>query len=246
MDLKFVARRMFNKMGYYVYKVVYKFEDGEYTFRLPYSYYTYSPWFEAWFREIYAKIKNHTTVTEDRSYMIYRFCQHCLHLEGDFAECGVYKGGTAFLIAYAQEKNAVRDKKLHLFDTFSGMPTRANNDPGGHKENDFGDTSIDAVKEYLCHFPFVTLHSGLIPEIFTVVEDSKFAFVHIDVDLYQSAKDCCTFFYDRMVRGGVMIFDDYGFPRYRFAEKQAVDEFFRDKPESLISLSTGQCIVIKI
>ena len=43
-----------------------------------------------------------------------------------------------------------------------------------------------------------------------------------------------------------MIFDDYGFPGYKFAEKQAVDEFFSDKPESPISLRTGQCIVIKL
>ncbi len=43
-----------------------------------------------------------------------------------------------------------------------------------------------------------------------------------------------------------MIFDDYGFTYYKDAEKRAVDEFFADKPEFLVSLLTGQCIVIKL
>jgi hypothetical protein len=106
-DLKLIARKIFNKTGYYVYKGMYKFQNGQYTFCPPYGYYTYSPWFENWFREIYAKIKDYTIVTEDRSYILYKFCQHCLHLEGDFAECGVYKGGTAFLIAHAQKNNGI-------------------------------------------------------------------------------------------------------------------------------------------
>jgi O-methyltransferase len=241
-----MARKIFNKIGYYVYKGMYKFEDGEYTFRPPYGYYTYSPWFEDWFREIYAKIRHHTTVTEDRSYIIYRLGQHCAHLDGDFAECGVYKGGTAFLIAYAQKNNGIQGKRLHLFDTFAGMPAEADKDPSRHKESDFGDVSLNAIQDYLGHFPSVTFHPGIIPETFNVVRDCKFAFVHIDFDLYQTTKDCCSFFYDRIVRGGVMIFDDYGFPRYRLAEKRAVDEFFYDKPESPISLSTGQCILIKV
>jgi O-methyltransferase len=246
MNWQFIARKMLNGIGYRIFKTIYKFGDGEYTIRPPYGYATYSPWFEDWFREIYAKIRHHTTVTEDRSYIIYRLSQHCAHTDGDFAECGVYKGGTAFLIAYAQKNNGVREKRLHLFDTFAGMPADAGRDPSRHKESDFGDTSLDAIKEYLGDFPYMAFHPGIIPETFEAVKDSNFAFVHIDVDLYQTAKDCCDFFYERMVRGGIMIFDDYGFPRYRLAEKRAVDEFFSDKPESPISLCTGQCIVIKV
>lgn len=246
MNWQFIVRSMLNGVGYHIYKTLYKFGEGEYTIRPPYGYVTYSPWFEHWFQEIYAKIKHHTTVTEDRSYIIYRFCQHCSHLDGDFAECGVYKGGTAFLIAYAQYDRGIQDKRLHLFDTFTGMPAEAGKDPSKHRENDFGDISLPAIRKYLQDFPFIAFCSGFIPETFKTVKDRKFAFVHVDVDLYQTAKDCCNFFYDRMVQGGVMIFDDYGFPRYRFAEKRAVDEFFHDKPETPISLPTGQAIVIKV
>jgi len=218
----------------------------DYTQYLPFGYATYSPWFEDWFQEIYKKVKENTIVTEDRCYILYRLCQHCSHLEGDFAECGVYKGGTAFLISYVLKRKSIQDKPLHLFDTFTGLPSIADKDPSGHKSGEFGDVSLDDVKEYLHDFPFVVFHSGIMPKTFEAVKDRRFAFAHVDVDLYQTARDCCSFFYDRMVKGGLMVFDNYGFQRYVVGEKRAIDEFFNDKPECLISLPTGQCVVIKL
>lgn len=233
------------RIGYRAYKVG---KGTTYTLCPPYRYSTYSPWFEDEFLEFYDKIKHHTLVKEDRCYTIDRFCRHCRAIDGDFAECGVFRGGTAFLIAHAMQNNVAqtRRKQLHLFDTFIGMPSLADGDPSGHRVGDFGDSSLRRVQDYLQAFPRVEYHPGCIPETFNAVRERKFCFVHIDVDLYQTTKDCCHFFYDRMSRGGVMIFDDYGFPSYQFAAKKAVDEFFSDKPERSISLHTGQCLVMKI
>ena len=184
---------------------------------------------------------------EDSAYLIRQFSRHCLHLPGDFAECGVYKGGSAYLIASTLAESGInKERQLHLFDTFQGMPSTANDDPCGIKEGRFGDTSLSAVQEYLKEFPFVKFHLGYIPDTLAPVKESRFAFVHIDVDLYQTTKDCLEFFYQRMVSGGVMIFDDYGWAIFRDSEKRAADEFFRDKEETLTSLRTGQCIVIKL
>ena len=238
-----IIPKMLNKLAYQVHKTDLA---GNYVYLHPYNYVTYSPWFEDWFQAMYGKIKDHTLVTEDRCYTIQRFCDHCLHLDGDFAECGVYKGGTAFLIADTLMNHSIRDKELHLFDTFAGMPSIADEDPSGLKEGDCGDVSLSVVKKYLQTFPFLVFHPGIIPETFKGIEDRKFAFVHIDVDLYESVKDCCSFFYDRMVIGAIMIFDDYGTLAFAYSGKKAVDDFFYDKPETPISLHTGQCIVIKL
>jgi O-methyltransferase len=184
---------------------------------------------------------------EDSAYVIRQFCRHCLHLPGDFAECGVYKGGSAYLIAATLADSGIKnERQLHLFDTFEGMPSTANDDPSGIKEGRFGDTSLAAVQEYLKEFPFVRFHPGYIPLTLEPVRESRFAFVHIDVDLYQTTRDCLEFFYERMVPGGVMIFDDYGWAIFKDSEKRAVDEFLADKEEVTISLRTGQCIVIKL
>jgi O-methyltransferase len=224
-----------------------RFKYGrDYTQYLPFGYATYSPWFEDWFQKIYLQVKQQTIVTEDRCYIIYRLSQHCSQIQGDFAECGVYKGGTAYIIAYALEKKLVQNKRLHLFDTFSGLPRIADSDPSGLKSGQFGDVSLGAVRDFLHSFGFIDFHPGVIPETFADVQEAKFAFAHVDIDLYGSAKDCCGFFYERLTPGGVLIFDNYGFQPYRGAEKRAVDEFFKDKPETLISLPTGQCIVLKL
>jgi O-methyltransferase len=185
-------------------------------------------------------------LNEDSCYTIYQFCRHCLHLGGDFAECGVYRGGSAFLIASTLADSGIRRRELHLFDTFEGMPSTANDDPSGIKEGQFGDTSLTAVKDYLRDFPFLSFHPGYIPATLESVMDRRFAFVHIDCDLHLTTKDCLEFFYNRMVTGGVMIFDDYGYPIFRDSVKRAVDEFFCDKEETPISLRTGQCIILKL
>ncbi len=244
MAWKIIVQKFFNKFGYRLTKI----RGGEklpYTRNHPYSSYTYSPWFENWFLDILKKISDHTLVSEDRCYTIHMFSKHCRHLEGDFAECGVYKGGTAYLISLILKDNSNHQKILHLFDTFSGMPKSANEDKSHHKEGDYQDTSVEAVKEFLSDYSFVEFHPGLIPDTFEAVTNKKFAFVHIDVDIYQSIKDCCEFFYERMTKGGIMIFDDYGFQGYELAAKKAVDDFFIRKSEIPITLRNGQCLVLK-
>jgi O-methyltransferase len=245
-EWKTMAQKIFNKLGYDIYRIGSK---QEYTICPPYKdYYTYSPWFEDWFQRIYGKFRDHTLLEEHRCYIIYQLCRYCLHLDGDFAECGVYKGGSAFLIADTLMKNSVYDKQIHLFDTFTGMPAITKQDPASNAvwEGRFGDNSLMTVRDYLREFPSPVFHAGIIPETLQAAEDRRFAFVHIDVDLYQTHLDCCNFFYDRMVRGGIVIFDDYGRNFFKTSVRKAVDEFFRDKPEKPIALHTGQSFVIKV
>jgi hypothetical protein len=61
--------------------------------------------------------------------------------------------------------------------------------------------------------------------------------------LYQPTLDSVVFFYPRMNRGGLMLFDDYGFATCPGA-RRAIDEFFTDKPEPIIDLPTGQAFVL--
>jgi O-methyltransferase len=158
---------------------------------------------------------------------------------GEIAECGVYKGGTAKILA-----EIARDRSLYLFDTFSGMP---DTDPGKdlHKAGDFKDTNLQSVREYLAGHPNVNCIAGMIPESLMGVVDRSFAFVHIDLDIYISIKTACEFFYPRIMAGGTLLFDDYGYPSCPGA-RTAVDEFFSDKQEIKIVMETGQCWVQKL
>jgi O-methyltransferase len=190
---------------------------------------------------IYNTVRGHTIVSVDRCYLLYCLAGYAVHLDGDFAECGVYKGGTAFLLSEMSRPA----KLVHLFDAFEGLPQPDEND-NYYKAGDFSDTNIDDVRRLLdIHEERIRIHEGWMPDTFANVGTNTFSLVHIDVDLYRTAMDCCEFFFSRLCKGGILVFDDYGFPACR-GEKDAVDEFFSAKPEMPICLPTGQAIVIKL
>lgn len=198
---------------------------------------------DLYFNDLYESIKDRTLVDKTRCFMLYQFFKQSLILEGEVAEVGVYKGGTAKLLArLSQDENAY--KTIHLFDTFSGMP-ETSEEKDIHKKGDFSDTSLDSVLEYLSSYGNISFYKGLFPTTSAPINDKEFSFVHIDVDIYKSVIDCCEFFNPRMVKGGIMIFDDYGFVSCPGA-KLAVDEFFKDKKEFPCYLPSGQCLVVKL
>lgn len=73
----------------------------------------------------------------------------------------------------------------------------------------------------------------------------KLCFAHIDVDLYDSTKCAIEFVYPKLTSGGIVVFDDYG-DLVSQGAKKATDEFFTDKKEKPVYLTTKQSIVIKI
>jgi len=216
-----------------------------YTRNYPYTFPTYAPWFEPAFLARYEPVRGRTLVTEDRCYTLEALGRHAAALDGAFAECGTYRGGTAYLLAAMLRDAGAGDRPLHLFDTFAGFPDSAVFERDSLRPGEWSDTSVREVASLLAPFPNVRIHPGEIPGTFAHVRDERFAFVHVDVDLYPSTRDCCAFFYERLVSGGVLVCDDYGFADFRLAAKAAVDEFFAGKPEVPLALHTGQCLVIK-
>lgn len=233
-----------NKIGTFCDSCSYR-ETGPYTLFAPYAVKSYTPWYEDWFKKIIEPVKDVTVCVVERCYMVDRFSLQAAHLPGDFAECGVYRGGTAYLIA-SSIKRAGTDKTLRLFDTFHGMPEEANRDPSWLSKGDFSDSSPEKVRALLSNFSNITLFPGLIPETFKGLEEKTYAFVHIDVDLYETTHACLDYFYPRMVPGGIFLFDDYGSDDFIESERKAADEFFAAKDEVMITLRTGQGLVLKL
>ncbi len=196
---------------------------------------------EGEFDGFHRQVIGRTVVNKQRCFIIYQLANHIAGLPGDVAEVGVYRGGTARLLA---KTLAATRKPIHLFDTFEGMPQT---DPMRDtlRKGDFGETSFEDVKNYLRDCRDVRLYPGLFPETATPIQDSSFCLAHVDVDIYRSVLDCCEFFYPRLERGGVMIFDDYGDKSCPGA-RMAVDEFFSEKRETPCYLPTGQCIVVRL
>lgn len=176
----------------------------------------------------------------DRKYTLAQLLKLSLDLPGDVAECGVYKGGSAWLMCQAIRSHG---KVNHLFDSFEGLSQPGPDDgtywsPGGLRIDEA------VVRRNLAEFDNVAFHKGWIPAPFAAVRDLGFAFVHVDVDLFQPTLDSLEFFYPRLAPGGVMLFDDYGFVTCPGA-RLAVDRFFESRPERVVLLPTGQAFVVK-
>jgi len=193
------------------------------------------------FNQLYEMTREHTVVSKQRCFMLYQFAHQVRGLPGEVAEIGVYRGGTARLLSKVFEPT---NKPMHLFDTFTGLPNPSP-DKDTLKAGDFGDTSLASVQDYLRDCPHLSFYPGFFPDTAGPIEKSRFCFAHIDVDLYRSVLDCCDFFYPRLNVNGMLVFDDYGDLSCPGA-RQAVEEFFADKPEQPCYLPTGQSFVVKL
>lgn len=168
------------------------------------------------FEEAHEQIEGHTLVSPDRCHVLFTLATQVRNLPGAAAEVGVYRGGTAKLLALAMP-----DKPLYLFDTFQGLPKTSAIDK--HFETEFNDVSLIAVHDFLEEHHNAVLRPGFFPKSAEDLSGTKFSFAHFDGDLYQSAKDFIAFFYPRLVPGGTLVFDDYGDPKCA-GVKQALDE----------------------
>ena len=205
----------------------------------------FSPWSgHPEFQSVYEGAEPYTLVSPDRCYILISLARYARHLAGDFAECGVWNGGTALLLARILGNRT--QKKLYLFDSFQGLPKLSGEKDQWFFEGQYAAESLEKVEGLLSEFrKIIDVRCGWIPGTFRGLEDHRYAFAHLDVDVYQSTLDCCSYFYPRLVPGGVLLFDEYAFAAAR-GEKDAVDEFFADKPESPITLPTGQAIILKV
>jgi len=161
------------------------------------------------------------------------------NIPGDIAEVGVYRGGSARLIC-----ETAKNKTIHLFDTFEGLPDLHEKDDQGFFYRGQYAADIESVRAYLKNYQNVHFYKGLFPETAEPVKDKNFSLVHLDVDIYKSTLDCLNFFYPRMSKKGIVISHDYPLSN---GVKAAFDEFFKDKPETIIELpGTKQCMITKL
>lgn len=210
----------------------------------------YRPFLQQWdeeaeFSRIWREEDRDCLVFEDAAYMLFALARQASRTPGEIWECGVYRGATARLLAFArgQGKTGEPAQTLRLFDTFSGMPEK-HAEFDSFKVGSLGDTSLDRVKSKLQPYDNVAFHPGLIPNTFSGLEDSIISLAHIDVDQYETTKQCCKFIFPRMRPGGVMVIDDYGRPG-TVGARFGADEYFAALGIKPVVLNTGQAVVLK-
>ncbi len=196
-----------------------------------------------WFCNYLKKFGEERGFNKERRWILRELMRLTETIPGDTAECGAFEGAGSYIICHANAESPSYTRIHHIFDSFEGLSTPASMDGAYWRKGDMS-RGEDIVRKNLTGFSAYELHKGWIPERFADVAEKRFAFVHIDVDLYQPTLDSMHFFYDRMNRGGIIVCDDYGFSTCPGATK-AVDEFLSDKAEKMIALPDGGGFLIK-
>jgi hypothetical protein len=195
--------------------------------------------------------QNKTTLGYDRLYVLYQAMWNVRHLAGEaasIAEVGVFRGGGTYFLAASADRLFETKPRIHAFDTFEGHHSEdlSPEVDGPHRSGKFSDTSFAEVQHYLSAFNNVILYQGRFQDRCNEIQGETFCLAHIDVDIYTVTKDCLNFFADRVLIGGIMIVDDYGYKTCEGA-KLAVDEFISESRNFIkFHLETSQCILVRM
>ena len=173
---------------------------------------------------------------EDEAYQLLSCARATAKIPGDIAEVGVYRGGSARLVC-----SELADRSLYLFDTFEGLP-RTDQLDCRFGRGQYA-ASYEKVQKYLSEFSNVHIYKGLFPATAAPVTNKRFSFVHLDVDLYQPTRDALQFFYPRISSGGMFLIHDY---LWAEGVRQAVQEFFSARSETILELAGAYCGIIKL
>ncbi|MBK7558791.1 MAG: class I SAM-dependent methyltransferase [Chitinophagaceae bacterium] len=171
---------------------------------------TYSPWLnDETFLKTYNAVKGNTLVDIYRCYELWQIASRLKDQKAAIIEVGVWRGGTAALLAKANRDNS----PVYLCDTFEGV-AKAGEKDNQYKGGEHADTSVDMVQQLMQQLEVTDYHilKGIFPDVTAeLFQDKTFKICHIDVDVYESAKDIFNWVWERMIVGGVVVFDDYGF-----------------------------------
>lgn len=159
------------------------------------------------------------------------------NIDGNIVECGVFKGASFMRFTMFLQLFDQYNKRMIGFDTFGNFPTTEYDDDkevlqGFIEETGGGiSTSVEDLENYLGNKSFTNyeLIKGdileTVPRYIKENPELKISLLNIDTDVYEPAKCIIEHLIPKVVKGGVIIFDDYNsFP----GETVLADQYCND------------------
>lgn len=156
-------------------------------------------------------------------------------LEGDFVECACYRGNTARIVADLVD---ISNRRYFLYDLFDHDETMPHHAMPAHSK-----TLYDEVRARFPE-PNVIITQGRVPESLAIASPETIALMHIDMNNVDAEIGALELLWDRLVPGGIVVLDDYGWLAYNqqyFAER----DWFKARGHFVLELPTGQGLVVK-
>jgi hypothetical protein len=196
------------------------------------------------FRAVLEQVRRYTMSPTERVYALWSAVGYVVEagLSGDLVECGVWRGGSVMTMAAELLRRGAADRTLWLYDTFAGLPmpdAALDHDIRGHRAIDgwhahtlpdgktywaYADEADVRRNMALTGYPEDRLRfvPGMVEETIPDTAPERIALLRLDTDWYASHRHVLEHLYDRVVPGGIVIFDDYG---HFVGARKAVDEF---------------------
>lgn len=128
---------------------------------------------------------------------------------GEVAECGVYQGANALILATLSE--TISRRAFNLFDSFEGLASLSSADPKS-RQGEFSDVSVEEIDLLFSAFRNVRIVKGRFEESLPKDGDFPYVFAYVDCDLYEGTATCCRYFWPKIPPGGFLVTHDYWFP----------------------------------
>lgn len=161
-----------------------------------------------------------------------------LRRDGDFVECGVYRGFSSAVAARYLDF-AKTGRRWYLYDTFQGIPEAQLNightNPEAYRTPNLYEDCVNRFAPY----SNIEVICGRVPEVLATGSTGKIAFLHLDMNSADAEDAALRFYYSRLSPGAMVLFDDYGWRAYR-EQKLVADEFMQEVGGQIVELPTGQ------
>jgi O-methyltransferase len=203
------------------------------------------------FLALYDRCAPFTMTSIERMYALYQAVRHVVRagVPGDVVECGVWRGGSSMLAALVLDSLGDRERVIHLYDTFAGMPEPGEQDRSDHRESaavEWERQRADDINEW-CYAPVEEVRTNMLSTGFPAervrfvegkVEDTipgtipeRISLLRLDTDWYASTYHELKHLYPLLSPGGVLILDDYG---YWEGVREATDRFLAESGTEIL------------
>lgn len=204
---------------------------------------------EEFFWELHTEARSMTMSSRERQYALFKAVEYLVKsgIPGDFVECGVWRGGSAYIIAKTLLSLGSSSRQLFLYDTYAGMSEPTEKDVSGSGKasarwkalirdgyNAWDYAPLDEVKANIERTGYpsekVTYIIGKVEDTIPGVIPNQIALLRLDTDWYESTRHELEHLFPRLVTGGVLLLDDYG---HWQGAREAVDEYLESNGISL-------------
>lgn len=190
-----------------------------------------------------------------RLYILGWAAEHASRINGDFIECGSDKGCTSsFVVKYLKFQNI--KKKFFLIDTFAGLIKskiskaeialwkKNGRDPRNLYNHIRKSDAYKIISDKFRNYKNIKIIKGIIPEVLKKIQINKVSYLHIDLNCAKPEVEALKFFYPKLSKNSIVIFDDYGWQNH-IHQKKLIDKFLKIKKQKILTLPTGQGLMIK-